>query len=80
MKQLLSSLDRDGVLIQADALHTTQSYFDGASPRGPMCLWPSNPTRRPSTARSAVSSSEGGSDPTRVPDQSTHPPRGLMNS
>lgn len=34
MKQLLRSLDRDGVLIQADALHTAQSYFDGASPKG----------------------------------------------
>ena len=35
LKELLSSLDLEGVLIQADALHTTQSFFDGASPRGP---------------------------------------------
>jgi hypothetical protein len=37
LKELLSSLDLDGVLIQADALHTTQSFFAGASPRGPTC-------------------------------------------
>lgn len=37
LKELLSTLDLDGVLIQADALHTTQSFFGGASPRGPTC-------------------------------------------
>ena len=37
LKELLSSLDLNGVLIQADALHTTQSFFAGASPRGPTC-------------------------------------------
>jgi hypothetical protein len=37
LKALLSSLDLEGVLIQADALHTTQSFFSGASPRGPTC-------------------------------------------
>ena len=37
LKEMLSGLDLDGVLIQADALHTTQSFFDGASPRGPTC-------------------------------------------
>jgi hypothetical protein len=37
LKELLSTLDLDGVLIQADALHTTQSFFTGASPRGPTC-------------------------------------------
>jgi hypothetical protein len=37
LKELLSSLDLNGVLIQADALHTTQSFFDGASLRGPTC-------------------------------------------
>jgi hypothetical protein len=37
LKELLSSLDLEGVLIQADALHTTQSFFAGASPRGPTC-------------------------------------------
>jgi hypothetical protein len=37
LKELLSSLDLEGVLIQADALHTTQSFFSGASPRGPTC-------------------------------------------
>jgi hypothetical protein len=35
LKELLASLDLEGVLIQADALHTTQSFFTGASPRGP---------------------------------------------
>lgn len=37
LKQLLSSLDLEAVLIQADALHTTQAFFAGASPRGPTC-------------------------------------------
>jgi hypothetical protein len=37
LKELLSTLDLEGVLIQADALHTTQSFFVGASPRGPTC-------------------------------------------
>ncbi|MCP9928367.1 hypothetical protein [Cyanobium sp. CH-040] len=35
LKELLSTLELEGVLIQADALHTTQAYFTGASPRGP---------------------------------------------
>ncbi|MFO8006241.1 MAG: hypothetical protein R6V05_00740, partial [Candidatus Brocadiia bacterium] len=45
IKELLSTLDLDGVLIQADALHTTQAFFAGATaskktastPRGPTC-------------------------------------------
>ncbi len=38
LKELLSTLDLEGVLIQADALHTTQSFFTGASDaRGPTC-------------------------------------------
>ena len=37
LKELLSGLELEGVVIQADALHTTQSFFDGASPRGPTC-------------------------------------------
>ena len=37
LRELLSTLDLEGVLIQADALHTTQSFFTGASPRGPTC-------------------------------------------
>lgn len=37
LKELLSTLALDGVLIQADALHTTQSFFTGDSPRGPSC-------------------------------------------
>ena len=37
LKELLASLDLEGVLIQADALHTTQAFFAGASPRGPTC-------------------------------------------
>ena len=47
-KELLSSLDLEGVLIQADALHKTQSFFAGATPaektastpRGLTCSWP----------------------------------------
>ena len=35
LKELLSSLVLDGVLIQADALHTTQAFFTGAWSRGP---------------------------------------------
>lgn len=35
LQELLATLDLEGVLIQADALHTTQSFFAGASPRGP---------------------------------------------
>jgi hypothetical protein len=38
LKELLSGLDMEGVVIQADALHTTQAFFDGASPRGPTCV------------------------------------------
>jgi hypothetical protein len=34
LKELLASLDLEGVLIQADALHITQAFFTGASPRG----------------------------------------------
>ncbi len=37
LKQLLSTLELEGTLIQADALHTTQAFFAGASPRGPTC-------------------------------------------
>ena len=35
LKELLSTLDLNGVLIQADALHTTQAFFAGAWSRGP---------------------------------------------
>jgi hypothetical protein len=35
LKELLSTLELEGVLLQADALHTTQAFFTGASPRGP---------------------------------------------
>jgi hypothetical protein len=37
LKELLTTLDLEGVLIQADALHTTQAFFDGAWSRGPTC-------------------------------------------
>jgi hypothetical protein len=37
LKELLSSLELEGTLIQADALHTTQTFFTGASPREPTC-------------------------------------------
>lgn len=37
LKELLRTLDLEGELIQSDALHTTQAFFDGASPRGPTC-------------------------------------------
>jgi hypothetical protein len=37
LKELLSTLELEGTLIQADALHTTQAFFAGASPRGPTC-------------------------------------------
>ena len=35
LKVLLSTMDLEGKLIQADALHTTQAFFAGASSRGP---------------------------------------------
>jgi len=35
LRELLSTMKLDGVLIQADALHTTQAFFDGAWSRGP---------------------------------------------
>ena len=37
LKELLSTLELEGTLIQADALHTTQAFFAGASPRAPTC-------------------------------------------
>jgi len=37
LQELLSSLDLEGVLIQADALHTTRPFFSGAWSRGPTC-------------------------------------------
>jgi len=37
LKQLLSTLELEGVLIQADALHTTRPFFSGAWSRGPTC-------------------------------------------
>jgi hypothetical protein len=37
LEQLLSILELESTLIQADALHTTQAFFAGASPRGPTC-------------------------------------------
>ena len=35
LKELLSGLDLEGRLIQADALHTTKAFFSGAWSRGP---------------------------------------------
>lgn len=35
LKELLSTLELEGTLIQADALHTTKPFFNGASARGP---------------------------------------------
>ena len=35
LKELLSTMDLDGKLIQADALHTNRSFFNGAWSRGP---------------------------------------------
>jgi hypothetical protein len=37
LKELLSMLDIEGVLIQADALHTTRPFFSGAKSRAPTC-------------------------------------------
>lgn len=37
LKELLSTMDLDGKLIQADALHTTRPFFSGAWSRGPTC-------------------------------------------
>ena len=35
LKELLNTLELDGALIQADALQSTQVFFDGAWTRGP---------------------------------------------
>jgi hypothetical protein len=37
LKELLSTLELEGVLIQADALHTIRPFFSGAWSRGPTC-------------------------------------------
>ena len=37
LKELLSMLDLEGVLIQADVLHTTRPFFSGAKSRAPTC-------------------------------------------
>ena len=55
LKELQSTLDLDGVPIQADALHTTQPLFNGAWSRRPTSSSPGKPTSRPSTARSVAS-------------------------
>ncbi len=44
LKELLASLDLEGVLIQADALHTTQAFFTGATPAEKTSSTPSGPT------------------------------------
>ena len=38
LKELLSTMNLEGKLIQADALHTTQAFFAGASSRAPTSL------------------------------------------
>ena len=35
LEQLMGQLDLEGVLIQADALHTQQPFFDSSRSRGP---------------------------------------------
>lgn len=35
LQELLATMVLGGVLIQADALHTTHAFFGGASPTGP---------------------------------------------
>jgi len=35
LKQLLGELDLEGVLIQADALHTQRPFFNSSRSRGP---------------------------------------------
>ena len=35
LKQLIAQLDLEGVLVQADALHTQQLVFDSSRSRGP---------------------------------------------
>ena len=37
LKELLSTMNLEGKLIQADALHTTRPFFNGAWTRGPTC-------------------------------------------
>jgi hypothetical protein len=37
LQKLLGDLDLEGVLIQADALHTQQAFFGSSQSRGPTC-------------------------------------------
>jgi len=58
LKELLGELDLEGVLIQADALHTQRPFYNSSRSRGPTSSCPTKPTNRPCTARSAASSRE----------------------
>ena len=66
LRQLLGELDLEGVLFQADALHTQKPFFGSSRSREPTSssrcsrrlLRRSKPTRRRSTARSSASSRE----------------------
>ena len=55
LKELLSSLELENMLIQADTLHTTRPFFSGAWSRRLTCSRPSNRTKRPSSIKSALS-------------------------
>jgi hypothetical protein len=44
LKELLSTLELEGTLIQADALHTTQAFFAGATPAEKTASTPRGPT------------------------------------
>lgn len=47
LQELLASLDLEGFITQAEALHTTRSFFGSASPRGPRSSSRSRPTSAP---------------------------------
>ena len=56
LRQLLGELDLNGVLIQADALHTQKPFFSSSRSRGPTSSCPSRGTKRPCIARFDASS------------------------
>jgi predicted transposase YbfD/YdcC len=58
LKELLSTMNLEGQVIQADALHTTQAFFAGALTRRPTSPSPSKPASPRSVARAPASSRE----------------------
>jgi hypothetical protein len=54
LKALLSTLELEGVLIQADALHTSPEFFKSPSNRAPTCSLRSRTTRAGCISRTGI--------------------------